>query len=166
MSITGNELVNLMFTPMTDIKIIETINSFGLEQPTIDEEYEEKGKVSVDDDANSGITFVFKELDGYSKDGEPCLAQIDFEDRGKVEFPFNLKTHDNYRVCCEKIGKKADFRDRWVDEAKVWIMETANAIKYSLAINFMDDDFNTIDNIVLVDFQEEEVGDTLLENKD
>ena len=64
---------------MTDIRMIEAIETLGLEQPLIDNDYADEGAVYVEDPENSGITFIFEEIAGYTQHGEPCLVKIDFE---------------------------------------------------------------------------------------
>lgn len=168
MKITANELVKLMYSPMSNNKVIEAIESLGLEQPLIDNDYEEEGAVYVEDPENSGITFIFKEIDGYTKNGEPCLVQIDFEKDIEIKFPYNLTPLDDYKTCCKKLGKKADFiNKKFIKKAKMWLMEsTIDKRHFNLVVHFTDTTFSKIEYIVVVKFNKDVVGKTLTENID
>jgi len=165
MQLNANEIVKLMFKPITDNKIIELIQQIGLEQPVIDETYIEDQQIVVSDKENSGITLIFKELDGYTQDGNPILRQIDFK---KSILPFNLTLDDNYSECCNKLSSKA----HWIKDSKffkkvrIWTIPLNENKKINLYIHFTDTTFNTIRSIVIIPFNKEEIGTILVENED
>ena len=161
-----NELMNLLYLPMTDEKIIDKIDSVGLEQPIIDEQYEMDLCIDLIDDDNSGLSFTFEELDGYSIDGDPCLSVLSVRNKKDNILPFNLQFSDNYEISCEKLGKKADFINEWSDDVRLWLVTNDNNDKLTLAINYKDDDLNELNYIVLGSFKESYIGDTLIPNKD
>ena len=166
MNITGDKLINLMFVSMTDKKIIEIIDAIGLEQPVIDEQYEMNLDVTLDDMTNSGLIFVFKEIDGYTQDGDPCLTQIDFYHDKKIRLPFNMTFSDNYALCCEKLEGKASFHHKSVKKLKIWVKEGYKNLKYSISINFKDKELTKIKAIVFIVYDETKVGSIYLENKE
>ncbi|MDF1880488.1 hypothetical protein JHD50_04075 [Sulfurimonas sp. MAG313] len=166
MEITGNGLVELMFLSMTDNRIVETINNLGLEQPTIDEQYELDLKVRVADKDNNGITFIFKEIDGYTSDGEPCLTQIDFYNKCKIKLPYALSFDDDYKTCCKKFGKEADYIDKWMKKGRIWLKTTEEGLDFLVVVHFIDKEFSQLQRIIVVKLNKEDIGDTLFENKE
>ena len=166
MNIIANELINLIYTPMSDDKIIEIIDTMGLEQPTVTEEYEEEKAIYVKDTDNTGIVFIFQELDDYSKNGEPYLSKIDFMKNDIINFPFNLNSTDDYTTCCKKIGKNAEFFPKRMKKTKIWLISNINNIKLNLAVHFLDNTFKGIRSIVVRPFNENEVDKILIPNKD
>ncbi len=164
--ITSEDLIELLITPMTDIKMIETLAALNIEQPVIDEKYEIELSVDVLDSENSGVTLSFKEIDGHTSDGEPCLTYLSFKNENKMPLPFELKEDDDYKTCCEKLGSIADYINPNIEEAKIWLKETSSGEKYTLAINFWDEDLEELASVVIVKFDESRLGDTLLENKE
>lgn len=153
--VKAEELMGLLFLPMTDIKVIEMLDKLGAEQPIIDETYYERGRVSVHDEENSGVDFVFSELDGKSLDGEPVLTQIDFSEDYKVTLPFGIDFYDNYNQVCDKIGKKADYCDRQLSAWRQWVLPAINNLEVSITLHFSDDELSTIESIVVSDFERE-----------
>jgi len=165
--ITANKLIELMYLSMTDPKIIEIIEKMGLEQPTITEEYEEEKAVYADDSLNSGIVFTFKELNGYSSNGEPCLVKIDFTKEDVIAFPYKLTSTDNYIYCCEKLGRNADYRyKRFMKTSKVWVQTLDNKKLFKLIVDFRDTTFSKIKYILVMDFNETELTQKLIPNED
>jgi len=165
MKITGDDLVELMFLPMSDEKIIEIIDKLGLEQPTIDEEYFIEQEISIIDEDNSGITFVFKEINGYTEDGEPCLVEINFLPNKKINLPFAIKFSDDLQTVIQKLGKKFDFNDKWSKFTKIWVKNIDEKLKYNFILLFSKD-FKQIKSCVIIPFEKEDVGYLLLENKE
>ena len=166
MKITGDELVELMFLPMTDIKIVEMLDSLGIEQPVLDEQYEMDLEIAILDGDNSGFSFSFKELDGYSLDGEPCLVDISFEDLEKTVLPFGLKKNDNYSICCEKLNGKADFIPSFGKKLKIWTIKKDENTIFNIAVHYQDTELTSIRSVVVNKFDKSRVGDSLLPNKD
>jgi len=163
MIVTSNDLINLMYIAMTDNKMIEAINTLDLEQPVMTEEYETEKQIST---SNKNITLVFKEINGYSKDGNPVLIKIDFKNYDFIGFPYNLISSGNYDMCCEKLGKKADYiNKRRLQEAKIWV-KSINNIDTGVVIHFTDTTFQTINYIIINKFEANRVGKNLIENKD
>ena len=164
--IRGDKLVELMFLPMTDKKVVEMIDTIGLDQPVIDEKYLMNFYVNAGNFKKVGVGFRFEEIDGYTKDGEPCLMKISLNAAREIKLPFNIDIKDNYKVCCEKLGKKSDYFSDLINGIRMWIMEPINGIEYSLNILFRDDELNDIKSIIIVSFNRSNIGNTVLENKD
>lgn len=162
--ITGDELVNLMFTSMNDDKVIEAISELGMEQPLIDEQYERDLFLEADS-MEYGIGFEFREIDGFTSDGEPCLTYIEFKNNKKFNLPFDLDIMDSYSECSKKLNSEAKFKSEWIDEVKVWVKEINNKM-YTIAINYENDSFDKIDYLIISNFNEENINDTLIENKE
>ena len=149
-------LMDLLHLPMTDNKVVEMLDKLGAKQPIIGEEYYDRGRVSVDDEENSGAYFVFSELDGYSSDGEPILIQIDFLENHKVTLPFDLDFYDNYEMICRKIEKKADLCNKRLSGWRQWII-LHNDIEMGLIVHFSDKELSTIDSIVISQFERDRI---------
>ena len=165
MQLNANELIKLMFRPITDNQIIELIHQMNLEQPIIDDKYIEDKRIVVSDKEGSGITLIFKELDGYSQVGDPILYQIDFKN---FILPFKLTLNDNYSECCKKLSSKAHWikNSKFFKKVKIWTVPFHKEKKINVYIHFIDTTFNAIRSIVIIPFDEKEVGTILLENKD
>ena len=152
--IQGNKVASLLFKNMTDTEVIELLNSLGLEQPILDEQYKINLDINILGD-NCGISFQFKEIKNYTSNGEPCLFKISFDDDKIVSFPYGIKVSDNYNTCREKIGKKADFRDEELfPEMRMWIMDSPFGLKYTFNIFFEDSNLNKVDEITIMKYNE------------
>jgi hypothetical protein len=167
MKVNVNDIIELLYKPMTDPLLIEIIDKMGLQQPIITEEYLEEQAVYVDDSEKSGIVFTFKELNGFSKQGELCLVKIDFTKNDAISLPYNLDFMDNYIACCKKLGRKADFKyKRFMKTSKVWLEFSNTKIPYKLIIDFTNTEFSKINYVLIMNFEENEINKKLIENKD
>ena len=166
MKITGDDILNLMYKSIYDDKIIQTIEILGMKQPLIDEQYEKDKEVSILDDDNIGISLTFEEIEGYTKEGEPCLTIASIKNINNNELPYNLNFNDNYNQCVEKLGKKADFVNKRLRKSKIWLIKLDNNLSCTMSINFKNTEFEEIKNIVFVNFNKNDVGNRLLENKE
>lgn len=166
MKITGNDILNLMYKSIYDDKIIETIKILGLEQPIIDERYEEDKEISILDDDNSGISLTFEEIKGWTEEGDPCLSIASMKNINNNELPYDLSFNDNYAKCVEKIGKKADFTNKRLKKSKIWLIKLENNLFCTMSINFDNTEFKQIKNLVIVNFNKDDIGNRLLENKE
>jgi hypothetical protein len=166
MNINGKEILELMFTSMTSNKMVELIDSFGIEQPVLDEQYEMDLSIKLVSINDTGLSLNFQELDGYSNDGELILAKISFSYDKTIILPFELDFNDNYKECVKKLSSKADYINKNLEESKMWLRTDKNGMKYILSINFEDEDFLLIDSVVVYAFDEDRVGRVLLPNKD
>jgi predicted glycosyltransferase len=166
MNINGNEIVELMFTPMTSDVMIELIDSFGVEQPVLDEQYEMDLSIKLISMNDTGLSLNFQELDGYSQDGEPVLAKISFSYDKKIILPFGLDFDDNYTECVRKLSSKADYINKNLEESKMWLKTDKNGMKYIVSVNFEDENLLLIDSVVVYAFNEDRVGRVLFPNKD
>lgn len=162
--ISGNEIVDLMFLPMTDDRVIEMIDSLGMEQPVLDEQYEIEENVVAGLDQDKGIFFTFSEIDGLSQDGEPILTDISFDTDENVTFPYNLEYSDTYEICCKKLGKKADYYDDWMDENRVW-RKQIKGIECGITLVYTDDSLEKLDGVIVYQFNENQVDDSLFINE-
>ncbi|MDD3597419.1 hypothetical protein [Sulfuricurvum sp.] len=162
MNITGDSLLELLLIPMTDTKMVETIDALGWEQPVMDERYLEELSIDIGGSKQGGILFDFKEPNGHTPDGEPCLVQIDFYHDQKVKAPFGLLFSDNYQQCCEKIGHKADYNSELDDDMKIWIIDK----KYILTINFKNSELSNIRSFIINIFDENNIDDDMYKNEE
>jgi hypothetical protein len=164
--ITAENLIELLLIPMTDDKMVETLDALGIEQPVIDEQYEMDLYISIGSKDKTGVSFRFEELDGYTQEGEPCLVKLSFNNEAKISFPFDLKEDDNYSVCCDMLGSRADYINPNMEDAKIWLKETLLGKKYTLTALFWDEDLEELRAVTINRFDESRLGDTLLENKE
>jgi len=138
--LTGDYLLSLLFESMTSDKMIETIDSLGLEQPVLDEQYEMDREVVILD-KNHGLSFNFREIKECSQSGEPCLYRLSFEKSYQGSLPFGISAPDDYQQVKEKIGRKADFRDEEIaTNVRIWIIETEQGKQYTFNVFFIDED--------------------------
>ncbi len=166
MNINGNEIVELMFTAMTSNEMVELIDSFGVEQPVLDEQYEMDLSIKLLSMNDTGISLNFQELDGYSEGGEPVLVKISFSYDKKITLPFGLDFDDNYTTCVKKLSSKADYINKNLEESKMWLRTDKDGMKYIVSINFEDEEFLLIDSVVVYAFDEDRIGRVLFPNKD
>jgi len=151
--ITAEEIIDLMFLPITDSKVVETLDALGIEQPSLDEEYEMEGRIAIIDIDNSGLQFEFEEQEGYDEDGIPSLQTIAFSEEHKVLFPLNLHKNDDYESVIEKIGRKPDFCTKPMPWSKKWVFSFRGK-EIGIGINFKKD-MKSINNIIVQKFNQE-----------
>jgi hypothetical protein len=154
--INGDYIASLIYEDMTSNKVVEILDELGLEQPVLDEQYEMDLEVGILD-KNNGLGFDFREIEGYTKNGEPCLRKISFEKTYTESLPFGINSSDNYRTVKEKIGRKADFKDdKILTHMRKWVMETPKGLKYTVNIFFRDEKkLEGIDSITIMNINEE-----------
>ena len=154
--ITAEEIIDLMFLPITDTRVVETLDTLGIEQPSLDEEYEMEGRIWTEGEEENGIAISFKAPDTYSDDAEPLVNQIDFYNENKIFLPLNLHKSDSYATVIEKIGRKPDFCTKppmqW---SKKWVY-LFNGKEIGVGVNFKED-MKSINNIVVQKFNREDV---------
>ena len=121
-SIQAEDIIDLMFLPVTNIKVVEILDALGMNQPSLGEEYEMEGRISTEGKEMSGITICFEALDRNSKNGDPITKQIDFYEEHKVPFPLGLHKNDDYTTVVKKIGKKPDFCFTILETSKQWVL--------------------------------------------
>lgn len=151
----GDEIKDLLFVEMTDIQMIQMIDRLGLEQPTVDEKFEEEREILILDKQNTGLSFGFEEVENCSQNGDLCLVDIGFYSNEFVSFPYEIIQTDNYGTVKEKIGRKADFRDHEIfPEMRMWIMEDVWGRKYTVNVFFEDEEIlEGISTIVVQQFK-------------
>ena len=153
--ITTEKIIELMFLPITDIKVVETLDALGMEQPSLDEEYEMEGRVWTEGEEVSGIVICFERTDTHSEDGEPVVTQIDFYEEHKVIFPLNLHKDDDYSTVIEKIGREPDFCTKPMPWSKKWVFPFGEK-EIGVGVNFQKD-MKSINNIIVQEFNRERV---------
>ena len=155
--ITAEKMIELMFLPVTDTKVVETLDTLGIEQPSLDEEYEMEGRITIIDIENSGLQFEFEEQEEYDEDGIPSLQTIAFSEEHKVLFPLNLHKSDDYETVIKKIGRKPDFCITIMSWSKQWVFPFKDKeIVYSIHFN---KDMKSIDELVVSKFEREGIED-------
>ena len=166
MKITGENLIEMFYVSMVDDKMIEVIDTLGLEQPIIDEEYELYKSVSAKDPKNMGINLVFSECNECEDKTVPCLDVISWDSDKNIEVPFRLNFTLSYDEVCRVLGKKADYNSDLIDELKTWIIEIKDYPKYILNVMFKEVDFKDIISVVVSPFAIDKLDDTYIPNKD
>jgi hypothetical protein len=153
--INGDYIASLIYEDMTSNKVVEMLDGLGLEQPVLDEQYEMDLEVGVLD-MSIGLGFDFREIEGFSKNGEPCLYKISFEKSYEGSLPFGIASSDNYTRVKEKIGGKADFKDDEIlTNVRMWILKNNNGLKYVFNIFFKDEEnLAGISAIVIMKYDE------------
>lgn len=165
MEITGEKLIEMFYISMTDDKIVEIIDTLGLEQPILDEEYELYKSVSTNDTNGIGIDFTFSELETCKEDGIPCLNIISWDDDKNVKPPFGLSVSFSYIEVSKTLGRKADYTSTLIKELRTWIVEYNNN-KYLVNIDFKTIDLIEMTGIVISPFTIDKLDDTYIKNKD
>jgi len=150
--LAAEEIVNLLFLPMSDEKLLGIFEKLDIEVPALDEEYKMEGEISIIDDENSGLQFQFEEPTVYSEDGMPFLNTIAFAQEQKVSFPFGLHKKDSFETVIKKIGRNPDFCDKGWKESKQWLLGFINDKEVSMGVNFKKDFKGGINNIVVSEF--------------
>ncbi len=147
---TAEEIIDLMFLPLTDNKVVETLDSLGIEQPSLDEKYEMEGRIAIIDTDNSGLQFEFEELDDYDAEGEPILTTIAFDDEKRVSFPYGLHKNDSYETVVQKMGRNPDFCSKRLSFSKQWVFPFKNS-ELTMAVHFKPN-MEGINTIVVGEF--------------
>jgi len=156
-NITSKEIIDLMFLPVTDTKVVETLDALGMEQPSLDEKYEMEGRICAEGEETSGITICFEAPDRNSANGEPIVEQIDFYEEIKVTFPLGIHKSDDYETVIEKIGRKPDFCDNVLDTFKQWVFPYKDT-EITYCVQFKKG-FKGIDTIVVGEFDREGIDE-------
>ena len=155
-TITGDRLLDLMFEDISSDKIIEALDTLGLEQPVLDEQYEIDRDVGILDEKH-GLGFDFEEIEGYTQNGEPCLTKLSFEKETTIAYPFGIEADDGYKDVARKIGKKADFKSDLFLNLRKWIMQSDKGLKYSVNVFFKDEEnLKGIEAITIMYFTSED----------
>lgn len=168
MKIIADEYINLFLKDMTDDKVVEAIAFLGLEQPLMDEQYEIDLDLSIIDEDNSGLSFVFEEVQGYSISGDLSLSKIEFHSKNlEILLPYNLNFNDSYDECVKKIEEKATFFSKRLKGNRSWLFKNEYGINYLFTIRFKDKiNLQNINYILITPFNENDIGTRLLENKE
>lgn len=149
---------------MDDDRVIQIIGDLGLEIPELDEKYNDQLYVRTGGEDQPGVILTFKEIKGYTKNGMPCLTQIDFYPTTKVTVPFGLTFSDNYDSCCKKLGDKAKFKHKLVQKLKIWTMKSVEEMPFNVSINFETDELFGIKTIVNIQHDAKKIGNIYIEN--
>jgi hypothetical protein len=139
----AESFIDLLYLPMTDTKIINTLDSLELEQPVVDEKYYEDLDISVDNDS---IFFVFEESDENTS-GTPCLSEITLDDSSDVTPPFNIIFDDSYLDVRNKLNGDANFMNQILNQVKIWTKKREDNKAYALTVTFSDKQLSRINTI-------------------
>ena len=93
-----------------------------MEVPKLDEQYEMEESTSTSS-KKFETSFFFKEIDGFSNNGEPVLEVIVVTENSVFGLPFKLSAGMTYLECCSILGKKADYYDDFIDNSYFWVLE-------------------------------------------
>jgi hypothetical protein len=159
------KLEEMMFTPIYDDKMLNVMEDFNMEIPQLDEEYERE-EVVYTDSKDDSIGFEFREINGYSTNGEPCLTHISIRKSYQGDLPYNISFNNSFDECCQKIGRTNDYNSTrsMFNENKYWIIGENNGIEILMTIRFTKK-FESIKSVLLNNFDVEDVGIEILENK-
>ena len=149
--ITAKDIIELMFLPITDTKVVETLNTLGIEQPSLGEEYAMEGSIWTEGEETSGIAINFEAKDRNSNNGEPRVEQIDFYDEKRVDFPYGLHKKDDFETVVKKMGRKPDFCSKRLPSSKQWVFPFEDT-ELTMAVHFKPD-MKSINTIVIGEFE-------------
>lgn len=145
-NMTTEELIDLMYTPIYDEKMLKAMEEFKMEIPKLDEQYEIRGRASTSNE-KIGLSFWFEELNGLNSNGEPLLDTIGVTEDSEFHLPFGLSPNISYKECCQILGKKADYYDDFIDGIYYWIVEDgSNGRKKSLSLGFYEENNQLLGN--------------------
>lgn len=164
---TTEELMDLMYTPIYDDKMLKVMEEYEMEIPKLDKEYQIRGRASTSND-KLGLSFFFEELKGINSNGEPVLYIIGVTEDSEFPLPFGLTTNISYKECCQILGKKADYYDDFIDNIYYWILEDkSNGRKRNLSLGFYEEGTLLLENgFTISDFIETSVKDTYMIQND
>jgi hypothetical protein len=148
-NMTTEELIDLMYTPIYDEKMLKAMEEFEMEIPKLDEQYEIRGRASTSNE-QIGLSFFFEELNGLNTNGEPVLRAIGVTEDSEFHLPFGLSPNMSYEECIKTLGKKADYYDSFmdnIDNIYYWILEdSSNGRKKSLSLGFYEENNLLLEN--------------------
>ncbi|XOB63271.1 hypothetical protein ACMC56_05540 [Campylobacterota bacterium DY0563] len=156
MLLDGNNMIELLSLPEWDEKIIDMLEEFGEERPV----YDPNDTTIFIKPAGYDIEMMFddwiitdkqKEMAGQ---GNLYFNQIILKNTTKIKFPFGIEAVDNYKTISKKIGKKADYTNKYDDTRLTWLLDDGEK-KYFLGCNFDDQSFNTLKRISLTLYDKE-----------
>ncbi|WP_320033433.1 hypothetical protein [Halarcobacter sp.] len=156
MKLDGNNMIELLSLPEWDEKIIDMLEEFGEERPVYNPE-QSYVFVTLKD---YGLEMMFEtdcltpKQKEHAGEGNLWLNQIVFNDETTIKLPFNLEIGDNYETISKKIGKKADYTNKYDDTRLTWLLDDGEK-KYFLGCNFDDQSFNTLKRISLTLYDKE-----------
>lgn len=159
---TVNDLIDLLYTPMTDNAMIEAIETLGINLPT-DADHSSEDEIETIDDNNVGIILTFREIQGFSNaDGDPLLGGIEIGKHCAIELPYLIKRSDSYVEIVKKIGKPATYKDDFDDEMMIFPFVRSDGKRYAMCIAFSDEELITIRSFVIIDFNLDDDDESLV----
>jgi len=153
--LAAEEIINLLFLPMSDEKLLDIFEKLNIEVPVLDEEYEMEGSVWTEGEETSGIAIEFTKPNDYSEDADPIVKQIDFYNEFKVSFPFGLHKEDSLETVIKKIGRNPDFCNKRMSWSKQWVSPLRD-MEIVYAVHFKRD-MKSINTIVITKFNRKSV---------
>lgn len=152
---TTEELMDLMYTPIYDEKMLKVMEELEMEVPKLDEQYEMDLHIYAGDFKNKGIEFRFEEIDGKSTNGEPVLIKISLNTKMNKILPYNLSFGDSYKICSKKIGRNADYYDDFIDNIRYWIYNDSKKGTFLITLTYKDESLSELKSILFIKFDED-----------
>ena len=149
---TTEEIIGLMYTPIYDKKMLKVMEELEMKIPELDEHYESDLHVYAGDFNEKGIEFRFEEVNGKSLNGEPVLIKASLNGSRNKILPFNLLENDDYKTCCDKIGKIADYYDDFINYIRFWIYKDDNKGTFLVTLTFKSKDLKELKSVLFIKF--------------
>ena len=150
MLIDGNKMIEVLGLPEWDDKIIDIIEEFGEERPTLDEDTFTVWMRPDGYDVELAFDDTCNNVQQREREGERniYLNQISVEEDTTLKLPFEIEMGDNYDTITSKIGIKAYAKNKLMDYRFHWLLED-NTKKYFLNCEFTDNTAKSLEKLDL-----------------
>ena len=142
MKINGDRLVEALSLPSHDKRVLDLLKDLGLKRPVKDENYDYVSIILTDPTGEESFEIDFDEDCKTEKQKSGAYGNIDFYLNGiaihsnsKITPPFEINWDDDYQNIKAKIGKRADFLNKYGH--KLWLLEDSEK-KYLLNVAFLE----------------------------
>lgn len=148
MLIDGNNMIELLSLPEWDDRILDMLEEFGEERPV----YDPNDTTIFIKPAGYDIEMMFDESCHTLRQKEDVgqgnlyFNQITLNYTTKIKLPFGIKAGDNYETISQKIGKKADYKNRYITHYYHWVLDDGKKT-YSLNCDFTDESLTSWNQI-------------------
>ncbi len=156
MLIDGNNMIELLSLPEWDDRILDMLEEFGEKRPV----YDPNDTTIFIKPAGYDIEMMFdarnrtekqKEMAGQ---GNLYFNQIILKNITTIKLPFSIEMGDNYETISKKIGKKADYTNKYDSVSRHWLLDDGEK-QYFLNCDFTDENLITWNSIWFTLFDKE-----------
>lgn len=140
MLLDGNNMIELLSLPEWDERILDMLEEFGEERPV----YDPNDTTIFIKPAGYDIEMMFDDWTTTEKQkkmagqGNLFLSQISLKNTTKIKLPFGIEAGDNYETISKKIGKKADYTNKYDSVSRHWLLDDGEK-QYFLNCVFSDE---------------------------